>query len=117
MQLVAGAYFSIGWALELNWFRKQIIMHPVDSLWSALAKTTWRDNLDEYQRMLTIIALGAKPKCKTVQERVATWLENNQQITERWRLMMEKMQVESSVEPLMFSVALHELLDLANQLK
>jgi glutamate dehydrogenase len=116
MQMVARAYFHIGVALNINWFRQQVIHYAVDSLWSALVKTSCRDDLDEYQRILTIAALRARPRCKNIQERVETWLERNAPITARWRSMIEKIQTSESIEPLMFSAALHELLEVVTKL-
>jgi glutamate dehydrogenase len=110
---VARAYFSLGALLDLNWFRKQIVAYQADTHWDALARVAFRDDLDRLQRRLTIAALKSSSKRKSIQDRVERWIEKKADDLTQWRSIIADIQSASSVEPVMFSVGLRELFDLA----
>ncbi|MGD9108176.1 MAG: NAD-glutamate dehydrogenase [Gammaproteobacteria bacterium] len=109
LRSVAPAYFKLGTLLELDWLKAQIISYPVKSRWDAQARVAFKDDLDHLQRELTIVALMAV-KHKSVQGKIERWIEKNSDLLERWRAVIANIRSAKSVEPVMISVALRELL-------
>ncbi|MGD9153716.1 MAG: NAD-glutamate dehydrogenase [Gammaproteobacteria bacterium] len=109
LRSVAPAYFKLGALLELDWFRAQIVSYPIKSSWDAQARVAFKDDLDHLQRELTIVALVAV-KHKSAQGKIERWIEKNSELLERWRTMAANIRLAKSVEPVMISVALRELL-------
>lgn len=110
LRSVAPAYFKLGALLELTWFREQITAYPVESHWDAQARVTFKDDLDHLQRELTIVALVASSKRESVQGKIERWIEKNSDLLGRWRAVITNMRSTKSVESVMISVGLRELL-------
>ena len=110
---VAIVYFGLGDRLDLSWLREQISNIHAEHHWHALARSFYRDDLDFLQRMLSISILRQKIKQKTLNEKIDHWLEVNKYVIGRWRARVSKLKAASSPDPVMFSVVLRDLLDLA----
>ncbi|WP_341504096.1 NAD-glutamate dehydrogenase [Gallaecimonas sp. GXIMD4217] len=110
VNLVANTYYKLGARLGLHWFLDQINRQPVDNHWQALARASYREELDWHQRMLTSAVLGLCDDafCQT-EEVVDTWLEENDAILTRWNQMLAEFRSTQSHEFAKFSVALREL--------
>lgn len=110
---VARLYFALGNRLELSWFRDQITAHPVDDTWDALARAGSRDDVDLYQREIVIGLLESKILPEKIDEKVEKWEAICHQLLYRWNNMLSDLKTTKSKEFTIFSVALRELLDLA----
>jgi len=111
---VAEAYFCVGETLSLNWFLEQINNLEVASHWQALAREAFRDDMDWQLRSLTVSVLNSEEDpASSVSEVMAQWQEAHPHLVSRWQRMLDELKATDRVEYAMYSVALRELLDLA----
>jgi len=112
VQLVADLYFKIGVHLELHWFLDQITRQPVANHWQALARASFREELDWQQRSLTSVVLNCDCKAEQadLEKMLTAWIDNNEQPLERWRSVLADFKVGQTHEFAKFSVALRELM-------
>ena len=108
--MVADVYYKLGAELELHWFLDQIVLQPVDNHWQAFARASFREELDWQQRSLTVALIQMTPESKTAEQKIQSWLEENEELLDRWRQMVADFRSSSSHEFAKFSVALRELL-------
>lgn len=113
---VAPLYFAIGEELSLGWLREQIKEKKVKDHWEAWARAVFRDDLDKYQRDLSVTVLDTcnDPTGKTCEILILTWLQKNHQTLSRWYHLVEELKRIEIPEFTMFSVALRELWDLSH---
>lgn len=114
LKTVANLYFELGEQLELDWFADAIARLQPGTHWQALARESFRDDLDWQQRALTTGVLqlaGDNPEAVT--ECVQNWLQAHESMISRWNAMLTELKGVREPEYAMFSVALRELLDLA----
>ncbi|MFI4954815.1 MAG: NAD-glutamate dehydrogenase, partial [Gammaproteobacteria bacterium] len=114
---VARAYFVIGERLKLDWFRDEIDRHLVANTWDALARAACKDDLDRQQRTITMAVLGY-PLClvdgaHNSEACTEAWMADHKVLIERWHMMVSDLRTTKVKEFTMFTVALRELLDLA----
>jgi len=112
VELVASLYFKLGVRLELHWFLDQITRQTVGSHWQALARASFREELDWQQRSLTSVVLGCDCSAKTgnLDEILNEWLVTNEQPLARWKNILSDFKVEQTHDFAKFSVALRELM-------
>ncbi|RHW20911.1 NAD-glutamate dehydrogenase [Pseudomonas jilinensis] len=110
---VAQVFFSLGSELQLPWFAQQVTGLPVDNHWQALARESYRDDLDWQIRTMTVSALQSADARQPVGQLVETWVERNQTLVQRWRAMLIDLKSAGSGDYPMVAVAMRELLDLA----
>jgi len=113
LKAVANLYYDLGDRLDLNWFADAIAALTPNSHWQALARESFREDLDWQQRALTTGVLQLAGKAEKVPECVQAWEDKNQHMIERWNSMLAELKGVREPEYAMFSVALRELLDLA----
>ena len=115
VDLAARAYFNLGEKLELQWFSSQLNDLDVSSYWQALARDTFRDDMDAQQRALvaTLFASGGDVDQDGVDQRLNAWLEQNQMHVERWLNMLGELKNAGVQDYAMYTVAGRELADLA----
>lgn len=113
IESVAKLYYSLGNMLDLSWFREQITAHPVDDNWDALARAGSRDDVDLYQREIALGILLSKKLPEAMCDKLDSWNETCSQLVNRWNIMLTDLKTTKSKEFTIFSVALRELLDLA----
>lgn len=112
--LVAEIYFKLGDKLDLHWFLEQITQQPVANHWQALARASYREELDWQQRALAQVVVHSCNGSCSADEVVANWLVANDSILARWRLMLAEFKTTKSHEFAKFSVALRELMLLSH---
>ncbi|MGQ8363655.1 NAD-glutamate dehydrogenase [Glaciecola sp. 1036] len=110
VDLVARLYYQLGHAFELHWFLRQINNQSVSNHWQALARASYREELDWQQRALTIVLLHSAPDQKDADKILQSWIEENQAKLERWYHMMTEFKTSENHEFAKFSVALRELM-------
>ncbi|WP_089138175.1 NAD-glutamate dehydrogenase [Vibrio rumoiensis] len=109
----AKMYFTLGDRLSLHWFLNQINNQPIDNHWQALARATFREDLDWQQRQLTLQVLSCVDQEKKdwkVENSLNEWIESNQISLDRWESILNEFKVGSAHEFAKFSVALRELM-------
>ena len=109
---VAATYYQVGCNLDLEWFLEQLNKVSVQSHWQALARETYRDDLDWQQRTLTASIINTLPE-GDIETRMSTWLEQSEPMISRWRKTVDELRESDINDFAVFSVALRELLDLA----
>ncbi|NKB31830.1 MAG: NAD-glutamate dehydrogenase [Pseudomonadales bacterium] len=110
---VVDIYYSVGEQLQLNWLGKIINQLPVANYWQALARETYLDDLAWQQRALTYNVVSAKQSSSNAKTMVNGWVSANQEALSRAGKMLTQLQAETQPDYSMFSVALRELLNLA----
>jgi glutamate dehydrogenase len=110
---VATIYFILADRLELVWFREIINAYPVDSHWSVLARSAFKDELDMQHRALVVSVLRHKDKSKNVLVRINNWFKENEPLLRRWQEVVTQLRSSSGVDSAMLTVAVRELTELA----
>ena len=110
ISLVASLYYKLGSKLELHWFLDQINKQTVTNHWQALARASYREELDWQQRSLTNVLLHSSPKGTDADKILQNWIDNNATLLERWYHMMTEFRTSSTHEFAKFSVALREIM-------
>ncbi len=113
LKTVANLYYELGDRLDLNWFANAIAELAPTTHWQALARESFREDLEWQQRALTTGVLRLAESADNVPASVESWFENHQPMIERWKTMLTELKGGHESEYAMFSVALRELLDLA----
>ncbi|WP_416304840.1 NAD-glutamate dehydrogenase [Neptunicella sp. SCSIO 80796] len=107
---VASIYFKLGYKLEIHWFLDQINRQTVSNHWQALARASYREELDWQQRSLSTVILKFDRKGKDADKMLDTWMQEHGTLLERWTHMMYEFKTSSTHEFAKFSVALRELM-------
>ncbi len=112
VDVVANLYFKLGVRLELHWFLEQITRQAVANHWQALARASFREELDWQQRSLTVVVLecDCNIKVKDLDKMLDAWIATNEQPINRWKHILADFKVGQTHEFAMFSVALRELM-------
>jgi glutamate dehydrogenase len=113
LETVASIYYLLGNRLDLTWFGHQINNLTPLTHWQALAREAFREDLDWQQRALTVGLLKLKDTKASIEERVDQWMLQHAELVERWKQMLTEFKASEDAEFSMYSVALRELLDLA----
>jgi glutamate dehydrogenase len=113
LKTVANLYYELGDRLDLNWFSGSIAQLMPATHWQALARESFREDLEWQQRALTTGVLRLADNPEDVSSSVESWIKNHQPMVERWESMLVELKGGHESEYAMFSVALRELLDLA----
>jgi glutamate dehydrogenase len=112
--LVAEIYFKLGDKLDLHWFLEQITHQPVTNHWQALARASYREELDWQQRALSQVVVRTCTGQYSAEEVIGRWLTSNESVLARWSLMLAEFKTTKSHEFAKFSVALRELMLLSH---
>lgn len=110
---VVDIYYSLGERLQLNWLGRMINQLPVSNYWQALARETYLDDLSWQQRALTCNVVNYSKSKKSASSKLNHWVEEHEIRIERSSKMLLSLQAEPNPDYSMFSVALRELLTLA----
>lgn len=112
IEFVSGLYFNLGSRLDLHWFLDQITGQPVANHWQALARASFREELDWQQRALALVVLRCNSNLKdiSIDGMLNSWIETNEQSLSRWVHILADFRIGQTHEFAMFSVALRELM-------
>ena len=114
LPMVAEIYFKLGDKLDLHWFLDQITAQPVANHWQALARASYREELDWQQRALSAVVVRSCGTVCAADEVINSWISANDAILVRWRLMLAEFKTTKNHEFAKFSVALRELMLLSH---
>lgn len=110
VEVVARLYYQLGSKFELHWFLEQINQQSVSNHWQALARASYREELDWQQRSLTSVLLNIEPEEKDADKILSDWCSANKEALDRWYHMMTEFKTADNHEFAKFSVALRELM-------
>ncbi len=110
---VAELFFHLSERLDLNWFAQQISDLKIDNYWQAMARESYRDDLEWQLRTLTEGAMRHISVGKDMSTCIDHWMEQQSQLIERWRGMLAELHASETQDFAMYSVAIRELLDMA----
>lgn len=114
VEKVATIYYAVGTRLQLGWFRELIKNHAVSNHWEALARATFRDDLDRQQRNLTVNIMHSNGQALNEPEHlIDAWFGKHHILVSRWEYFATELKNSPEADFTMFAVALRELLDLA----
>ncbi|MCH8536463.1 MAG: NAD-glutamate dehydrogenase [Alkalimonas sp.] len=114
LPLVSEIYFKLGDRLDLHWFLEQITQQPVANHWQALARASYREELDWQQRALAAVVVRSCGGSCDAESVIQSWLDEHDTLLERWRMMLAEFKTTKSHEFAKFSVALRELMLLSH---
>jgi glutamate dehydrogenase len=112
---VSETYFKLGARMGLHWFLEQITHQPVANHWQALARASYREELDWQQRALSQVVLSncENGECD-VDTIINNWMNEHHILLERWQHMLAEFKTSQSHDFAKFSVALRELMLLSH---
>ena len=112
VEQAANLYFKLGSRLELHWFLDQISRQAVANHWQALARASFREELDWQQRSLTSVVLRCQCEVQfsDLEQLLGEWIDTNEQPLERWKHILADFKVGQTHDFAKFSVALRELM-------
>jgi glutamate dehydrogenase len=110
---VAEVYFGLGETLELDWMNQQVADIKIENHWQALARESFRDDIEWQQSSLTSSVLNFVRHEQDLKRGIESWIACQTEMVGRWRTMITELQQTEVQEFAMFSVATRELLDLA----
>ena len=108
-----------GWSLERiyeltkidYWFLDQITNQPVSNHWQALARASYREELDWQQRTLSEVVLNSfEGDSSDVDGQIEQWMDSQDLLLQRWKQMLTEFKTSQSHDFAKFSVALRELM-------
>ncbi len=109
---IAEIFFLILERLNLAWFAGQLSDVKVETYWQAIAREAFIDDLEAQLRKLTVAALSMT-KEGDWKSTLDHWETKHEYLINRWKNMVTEVQGTSVTDYAMFSVALRELIDLA----
>jgi glutamate dehydrogenase len=108
---VAGVFYELGQALDLEWLRSQIEALPVEGAWHAQARGSLLDELNHQHRALALQVLSMTGSAKDVSP-VQAWLQRDDATLKYTRNMLADILTEKADYPIA-SVAVRRLAQLA----
>ena len=113
--MVSNTYFKLGARMGLHWFLDQITNQPVANHWQALARSSYREELDWQQRTLAQVVLNSfEADEKDVDYQIDEWMDKQELLLTRWKQMLAEFKTSQSHDFAKFSVALRELMLLSH---
>jgi glutamate dehydrogenase len=113
VELVLEVYVGLSETLGLNVFSPQIASLAVGNYWQAMARETYIDDLEWQIRTLSVSLIGLMSEEQSVAEAIELWCKQHKVLLDRWHVMIADLKTAGKADYAMFSVALRELLDLA----
>lgn len=107
-------YFTIGGTFNLVWFRDQIASDSREGHWNTLARLALRDELDSIQRQLAIVIMNSNKKENDPHKLINHWREAQTHAMARWEKILHMLYASTSMDYVMFFIALRELSDLVH---
>ncbi|NMM39367.1 NAD-glutamate dehydrogenase [Pseudoalteromonas arctica] len=115
IDMVSNTYFKLGARMGLHWFLDQITHQPVANHWQALARASYREELDWQQRTLSEVVLNNfTGDDKDVDGQIDQWMDSQDLLLQRWKQMLAEFKTSQSHDFAKFSVALRELMLLSH---
>jgi glutamate dehydrogenase len=108
----AEMYFAVGEYFNLLWFRDRLASDSREGYWEIVSRLTLRDELDMLQRSITASVMRATRKTADTIESIESWIAANHRSMVRWEKILEMLHMSTSLDYVMFFIALRELASL-----
>lgn len=105
-------FFSLMNQLSLNWFATQVTEVKIESYWQAMARESLIDDMESQLRRIAVSIIKLRDG-RDVDTTVTVWSVQFSNLISRWKSMVNEVQGTPGADFAMFSVALRELIDLA----
>ena len=105
-------FFYLQEKLGLNLFANQVSNVRVETYWQAMARESFIDDLEAQLRKITAAFIGLMGD-NPIDEVFAEWELEHGHLTNRWRSMINEVESTQVTDYAMFSVAMRELIDVA----
>jgi len=113
VETLAESFFTLGERSYLHWFNRAITDMSVNSHWQALAREAYIDDLEWQQRKIARSITSYLDDDRDFEKAFSEWSANTGPMIVRWRTMIDELKSHETIDMAMFTVALRELLDLA----
>ncbi len=113
VETLSEAFFLVGEQGNLHWFSGAINSMSVNSHWQALAREAYMDELEWQARSIAQSMVQYLGEGVSFQQAFDLWAGNAEPMLTRWRSMIEELRAQDTIDMSMFTVAMRELLDLA----
>ncbi|MDO6745733.1 NAD-glutamate dehydrogenase [Gilvimarinus sp. 1_MG-2023] len=110
VEKIVEIYAGLVACLHLNGFAQLLSDARVENDWQAMAREAYMDDLESQVRNITQSLAGIDQSPQVIVEQ---WAQSHQSLLDRWLSMVKQTQTAGMTDYAMFSVALRELLDLA----
>jgi glutamate dehydrogenase len=112
LEKTAKIYFATGERFNLLWFRDRIASDSREGYWDTLARLTLRDELDVLQKLLTVVVMQHSKGESDPHKAIDAWINHHHRPIERWDNILAMLHSSTSIDYVMFFIALRELSDL-----
>ncbi|MEO3427912.1 NAD-glutamate dehydrogenase [Pelagibius sp. CAU 1746] len=114
VEMVAEAYYTIGYRFGFDWLRRSAESLPTDTAWDKLAVTAIIDDFYGHQSELTTRVLNgsgsAKSKAKAATDKIiAAWSESRAPLVARTEQLLEELKASGTPDFAMLAVANRQL--------
>ncbi|BFM11450.1 NAD-glutamate dehydrogenase GdhB [Simiduia litorea] len=110
---VAEFQMTVSDFLGLDWFAEEMSNVKVENYWQSMAREAFLDDLDSQLRTITISLIKSADAKQSIDEAITAWADTHSVLVNRWRSMIADLRGATGTDYAIFSVALRELLDLA----
>ncbi len=112
---VAALFFAVGERLHLPWISREIYDFQAATQWETLARESIQDDLNWQQLAITLGVIGERggKSRRPVAELIDRWAQRHELLLDRWQALYSEMRATPNRGPAVFTVAVRELLDLA----
>ena len=110
---VAKMFYAVGDYLDLHWFATQISEVHVEGYWQAAAREVFIDDIASQMRSLVVSIMRMREADEPTMNVIGRWADKQVVLMTRWKQMIDELKSTKTTDYAMFSVALRELLDLA----
>ncbi len=112
LEMTAKIYFDVGTHFNLVWFRDQLGADAREGYWNTLARLTLRDELDQLQKMITMVIMQSTTVTESnVKHVIQDWMKQHSRPVERWTQVLKMLHDNASADYTPFFIALRELYD------
>lgn len=115
LEKTAQLYFAVGEHFNLLWFRDRIANDAREGYWDSLARLALRDELDVLQKKLTVVIIQNNSKSMDAHNIIEQWLTEHPRVSQRWETTLAMLNSSTSIDYVMFFIALRELADLIRE--
>ena len=105
-------HHMLGEQLGVYWFAHSVSGVAVKSLWQAIARETFIDDLDGQLRRLCVAILRLAGAHRDLQRIYSLWERQHKSLLGRWNLILHGLKTAKEIDYSMFSVAIRELNEL-----
>lgn len=113
VERAAEIFFMLYDKLNLEWFATQLSDASIETYWQAMARESFLDDLEAQMRVLVEAIIVSYPDDAETLKSIDQWLLDKERWVSRWLAMVKEVQNSKVADFAMFSVAIRELIELA----